>query len=120
MADRVTSAAKQMQYYDDRQNEKAAKIIFFVFQACIFLLVYGVVHTSFAALHIAAKKHNLTFMAYFPVVFVLIFYMGVIYKTVKIFQSQKKIDAVLWSLGWAGAGIAGLYFYLSALAGISS
>lgn len=109
-----------MQYYDDRQNEKAVKIIFFVFQICMFLLVYGVVHTSFAAVHIVVQNHNLTFMAYFPVVFVFICYWGVVYKTVKMFQSQKKIHTVLWTLGWASAGIAGLYLYLSALAGMSS
>ena len=42
-----------MRYYDDKKNKNGIEILFFVFQAVMFFIVYGFVYTSFVAVKLA-------------------------------------------------------------------
>jgi hypothetical protein len=107
-----------MQYYNDEQNKKASQVLFYFMQMLMLLIVYGFVYTSFMAVKLAAAKYGLTFMAYMPVILVLVAYPVILYKTRKMFQNGKILRAVGWMMGWASLLIVLLYAYLSQLIGV--
>jgi len=107
-----------MQYYDDDQNQKAARLLFSLMQGVMLLIVYGFVYTSFVAVGLASVKYGLTFMAYMPVVLALAVYPAVLYRTRKMFRRGRMLRAAAWVTGWASLIIVLLYAYLSQLAGV--
>jgi len=107
-----------MQYYDDKQNQKAAQLLFYLIQGVMLLIVYSLVYTSFVAVGLAVKKYGLTFMVYMPVVLALVAYPVVLYRTRKMFQSGRMLRATAWMMGWALLIIVLLYAYLSQLTGV--
>ena len=107
-----------MQYYDDKANEKALIMSFFVFQVVMLLMVYGFVYTGFVGVQMAIQKYGLTFMAYLPVVAALIGFPVVLFKTRKIFLKKQRLRAVGWVMGWAAVIIVVIYLHLSKLSSL--
>ena len=101
-----------MQKYDDTAIRKGLYLYFVIFQALMLLVVYAFVYPSFVAVRLAVSQYSLTFMAYLPVFAALIGYPVVLYKTRKMFQSNKMLRAVMWVMSWASVIIVGLYWHL--------
>ncbi len=104
-----------MQYYNDKSNDNAAKLFFVFFQMFMVLVVYGFIYTSSIAVKMAIVKYDLTFMTYLPEVLALVVYPMVIFKTLKMFKSGKRLRAVVWMMAWASVIIVALYAHLSQL-----
>lgn len=104
-----------MRYYNDEQNKKASRVLFYIVQMFVLFVVYGFVYTSFVAVKIAAAKYNLTFMIYLPEVLALVAYPVVLFRAKKMFQQGRMLRAVGWMLGWASLIIVLLYTHLSQL-----
>ena len=104
-----------MQYYNDKSNESAAKLFFMFFQMFMILVVYGFVYSSFVAVKMAIEEQGLTEMTYLPELIALAGYPIVIFRTLKMFKSEKRLRAVAWMMGWASVIIVFLYFHLSQL-----
>jgi len=104
-----------MQYYNDKSNESAANLFFMFFQMFMILVVYGFVYSSFVAVKMAIEEQGLTEMTYLPEFIALAGYPIVIFRTLKMFKSEKRLRAVAWMMGWASVIIVFLYFHLSQL-----
>jgi len=104
-----------MQYYSDNQNMKGTYLLFIVLQISMLLIVYGVAYTSLVAVKLAIAEYHITFMAYMPVVLVMVIYPVVLYKTREMFQKNKRLRAIGWIMGWASVIIVVLYAFLSQL-----
>ena len=104
-----------MQYYDERTNASAAKLLFMLFQMVMILIVYGFVYTAFYGVKLAAAKYGLSFMVYLPEVLALVLYPVVLYRTRKIFAQKKYLRAVAWCMAWASVIIVMLYVHLDKL-----
>ncbi len=104
-----------MQYYNDKSNESAVKVLFIFFQMFMLLVVYVFVYTSLIAVKMAIVQYNLTFMVYLPEIIALIGYPVVIFRTLKIFKTGKRLSAIAWMMAWASVIIVILYAHLSQL-----
>ena len=104
-----------MQYYSDNQNMKGTYLLFIVLQISMLLIVYGVAYTSLVAVKLAIAEYHITFMAYMPVVLVMVIYPVVLYKTREMFRKNKRLRAIGWIMGWASVIIVVLYAFLSQL-----
>ena len=101
-----------MQYYNDKSNESAANLFFMFFQMFMILVVYGFVYSAFIAVKMAIEEQELTEMTYLPEFIALAGYPVVIFRTLKMFKSKKRLRAVAWMMGWASVIIVFLYFHL--------
>jgi len=104
-----------MQYYNDKSNESASKVFFMLFQMFMVLTVYSFVYTSMVAVKMAVAKYDLTPMTYLPEFIATLGYPVVMFKTLKMFKSGKKLRAVAWMMAWASVIIVALYAHLSQL-----
>ena len=104
-----------MQYYNDKSNEAGASVLFMFFQIFMLLLVYGFVYTSLVAVKMAVAKYDLTLMTYLPEFIATLGYPVLMFKTLKMFRSGKRLRAVAWMLAWASVIIVALYAHLSQL-----
>ena len=104
-----------MQYYNDKDNQAGANVIFMFLQMFMILIVYSFVYTSFIAVKLAVAKYDLTIMTYLPEVISLIVYPVVLYKSRQTFKQDKKLRATAWVMGWASVIIVFLYAHLSQL-----
>ena len=104
-----------MQYYNDKSNEAGTSVLFMFFQLFMVLLVYGFVYTSLVAVKMAVAKYDLTLMTYLPEFIATVGYPVLMFKTLKMFKSGKKLRAVAWMLAWASVIIVALYTHLSQL-----
>ena len=104
-----------MQYYNDKSNDNAAKVLFLFFQMLMTLVVYGFVYPSFVAVNMAVVKYDLTFMTYLPEVISLLGYPVVAWKALKMFKQEKRLRAIVWMVAWASVIIVALYAHLSQL-----
>ena len=104
-----------MQYYNDKDNQAGANVMFMFLQIFMLLIVYGFVYTSFVAVKLAIAKYDLTVMTYLPEFIALVVYSVVLYKTRGMFRQGKRLRAVAWVMGWASVIIVFLYAHLSQL-----
>ncbi len=104
-----------MKYYNDKSNDAAANVLFMFFQMFMVLTVYGFAYTSLIAVKMAVATYGLTFMTYLPEFFSIIGYPVVMFKTLKMFKSGKRLRAVAWMMAWASVIIVALYAHLSQL-----
>ena len=104
-----------MQYYNDKDNQAGANVMFMFLQIFMLLIVYGFVYTSFVAVKLAIAKYDLTVMTYLPEFIALVVYPVVLYKTRGMFRQGKRLRAVAWVMGWASVIIVFLYAHLSQL-----
>jgi len=104
-----------MQYYNDKDNQTGANLMFLFLQIFMILIVYGFVYTSFIVVKLAVAKYGLTIMTYFPEVISLIVYPVVLYKSRQMFKKNKRLRATAWVMGWASVIIVFLYAHLSRL-----
>ena len=104
-----------MQYYNDKDNQAGANVMFMFLQIFMLLIVYGFVYTSFVAVKLAIAKYDLTVMTYLPEFIALVVYPVVLYKTRGMFRQGKRLRAVAWVMGWASVIIVFLYLHLSQL-----
>jgi len=104
-----------MQYYNDKDNQAGANVMFLFLQMFMILIVYGFVYTSFIAVKLAVAKYDLTMMTYLPEVIALIVYPVVLYKSRQTFKQDKRLRATAWVMGWASVIIVFLYAHLSQL-----
>ncbi len=102
-------------YYNDENNDKAALVMFKIFQMLMTFIVYGFIYTSFLGVQMTIEKKGLTFMTYLPEVIAVIVYTVLIYKTTKMFKNKKRLLAIGWLMGWASVIIVFLYTHLSQL-----
>ena len=101
--------------YDEEKSLKGLYVLFVFFQSIMLLIVYSFAYTALAAL--TAQKSAYTFMAYFPVVLVVVGFPVILYASRKRFKAGKRLSSVAWVMGWASVMIVGLYYHLSKLAG---
>ncbi|HHO65460.1 MAG TPA: hypothetical protein ENJ71_02945 [Epsilonproteobacteria bacterium] len=106
-----------MKHYNDKSNEAGSNVLFMLFQMFMILTVYGFVYTSMVAVKIAVAKYDLTVMTYLPEFIATLGYPVVMFKTLKIFKSGKRLRAVAWMMAWASVIIVALYAHLSQLIG---
>ena len=106
------------QYYDDKSNQSAVKVMFIFFQICMLLIVYGFVYTSFIAVKLAIVKYDLTFMSYLPEVLSLLGFPVILYKTRRLFKENRRVYAVGLVMAWAAVIIVLLYLHISQLIGV--
>jgi len=104
-----------MQYYSDKSNDAAARLLFMLFQMLMVLVVYGFVYTAMAGVKLAVDKYGLTPMAYLPEVAAVVLYPVVLYKTRQMFAKKRRLRAVAWCLAWASFIIVMLYMHLDKL-----
>ncbi|MBD3789292.1 MAG: hypothetical protein IE885_02810 [Campylobacterales bacterium] len=104
--------ADKMYHYDDRQTQKVLEAVFYLPGMIMILIVYGFIYTSFIAVKLAIQEYGLTFMAYMPSILSLVAYPVILYRTRKMFQSQKRLSAVAWMMATASVIIVGLYWHL--------
>ena len=104
-----------MQYYNDKDNQAGANLMFMLLQMFMILIVYGFVYTSFIAVKLAIAKYDLTVMTYLPEFIALVAYPVVLYKSRIMFRKGKRLRAVAWIMGWASVIIVFLYVHLSQL-----
>ncbi len=104
-----------MKYYNDKDNQTGANVMFMLLQMFMILIVYGFVYTSFIAVKLAIAKYDLTVMTYLPEFISLVAYPVVLYKTRRMFRQGKRLRAVAWMMGWASVIIVFLYAHLSQL-----
>ncbi len=102
-------------YYNDESSDKAALVMFQIFQMLMTFVVYGFIYTSFLGVHMSIEQKGLTFMTYLPEVVAFLIYAVVIYKTKKMFKAKKRLRAIGWLMGWASVIIVFLYAHLSQL-----
>ena len=104
-----------MQYYNDKSNDAGANVLFMLFQMFMVMTVYGFVYTSMVAVKMAVVKYDLTVMTYLPEFIATLGYPVVMFKTLKMFKSGKRLRAVAWMIAWASVIIVALYLHLSQL-----
>jgi len=104
-----------VEYYNDKVNESAAKVLFMLFQMVMILIVYGFVYTAFLGVKLAIEKYGLNALAYVPEIFATLLYPVVLYRTRSIFNKGGRLRAVAWCMGWASVIIVALYVHLDNL-----
>jgi len=104
-----------MKYYNDKDNQAGANVMFMLLQMFMILVVYGFVYTSFIVVKLAVAKYDLTVMTYLPEFISLVGYPVVLHKTRRTFKQGKRLRAVAWMMGWASVIIVFLYAHLSQL-----
>ena len=106
-----------MQYYDDKQNRTAAKVLFMFVQMIILLVVYIIVYTSFLAVQYAIEKYELSPVMYFPVFVALVVFPVLLYKYRQMFNAGKMLIATTWMMATASLTIVLLYVYVAQITG---
>ena len=104
-----------MKYYNDKSNDAGANVLFLFLQIFMVLTVYGFVYTSMVAVKIAVIRYDLSVMTYLPEFIATLGYPVVMFKTLKMFKSGKRLRAVAWLMAWASVIIVALYAHLSQL-----
>ena len=104
-----------MQHYNDHSNTAAANVFFMLFQIFMVLTVFGFAYTSMVAVKLAVAKYGLTKMAFLPEFLAVVGYPVVMFKTLKMFKSEKRLRAIAWMMAWASVIFVALYVHLSQL-----
>ena len=106
-----------MEYYSDKKNEAAAKVLFTVAQMIVLSIVYIFVYTSFLAVGYAIEKYEVSPVMYFPVAVALVVFPVLLYKYRQMFNAGRMLAAFTWMMATASLTIVLLYVYIAQLAG---
>jgi len=106
-----------MQYYNDKQNQAGAKVIFMIAQMAVLLVVYIFVYTSFLAVGYAIEKYDVSPIMYFPVFVALVIFPVLLYKYRKMFNAGKMLVATTWMMATASLTIVLLYVFIAQITG---
>lgn len=104
-----------MQYYNDKENQAGAKILFMFLQMLVLVIVYIFVYTAFYAVGFAIDKNSVSQWMYFPVVMALVVFPVLLYRHRQIFNAGHWLLAVSWVMGTASLTIVLIYVYIAQL-----
>lgn len=102
-----------MKYYNDKDNNTAAKVMFMVFQIFMLLIVYGFIYSALIAVKLAISEYGLIWLTYLPEILALIGFPVILYKTRRMFEKEKRVRAIGYVMGWSALIIVMLYMHLS-------
>ena len=102
-----------MEHFDDKRNHAAAMFFFMLFQIFMVLTVYAFAYSALVAVRMAIEKFALTTMVYLPEVIAVTVYAFVVFKTLKMFKTGKRLRAIAWMMAWASVIIVSIYVHLS-------
>lgn len=106
-----------MEYYNDKKNQAAAKILFMFAQMIVLVMVYIIIYTSFVAVQFAIKEYALSSVMYFPVAVALVVFPILLYKYRQMFNAGRMLTAFTWMMGTASLIIVLLYVYVAQITG---
>ncbi len=108
-----------MNYYSDKENEAAARLLFLLFQIGMVLIVYGFIYTAMVAVKVSVERYGTTPLAFVPESIATLLFAFVLFKTRHLFNRGKRLRAVAWTMAWASLIIVLLYWHLTQLAPVA-
>lgn len=104
-----------MQYYNDKENQAGAKILFMFLQMIVLVIVCIFIYTAFLAVGFTIDKNGMSQWMYFPVVMALVIFPVSLYRYRQMFNTGHWLLAISWVMGTASLTIVLLYAYIAQL-----
>ena len=102
--------------YDEAKELRFYKILFWIFEISVALIVGVFLYTSFVGVSTLIAKRGLSVMAYTPEVVLSLLYLFGAYKGFQRFESGKHLSAAALVMGVASLVIVLLWVHLSKIA----
>jgi hypothetical protein len=99
--------------YDEAKELRFYKILFWVFEISMILIVGGFLYTGFTGISTLVAKRGLSMMAYTPEVVLSLLYLWGAYQGFKRFEGGRRLSAVGFVMGIASLVIVLLWVHLS-------